>query len=183
MRQSQEVAPVARLSDDELATAVVVAAAPLPALDMADNVFLAQILRMMDVLPRRPDDSVGGKLRHRAYELVIGGYPRQALEFLATETLRSCKFYPSTTECVEILCRWRRNDDAVRAKLAASTASRREQQARFDDAMVRLSAGTATQAEIDAMPDQWKSVGETRSYLWRHEDGTYTARVRGGVTA
>lgn len=183
MRQSQEVAPVARLSDDELAAAMVVAAAPLPALEMADNVFLAQILRMMDMLPRRPDDSVGGKLRHRAYELVIGRYPRQALEYLATEALQSCKFYPSTTECVEILTRWRRDDDAVRSKLAAGTAVRRERQARFDDAMKRLSAGKVSQAEIDAMPERWRSVGETRAYLWRHEDGSYTARVRRDAAA
>lgn len=178
MRQSQEVAPVARLSDDELAAAMVVAAAPLPALEMADDVFLAQILRMMDVLPRRDDDSVGGKLRHRAYELVIGRYPRQALEFLATEALRGSKFYPSTTECVEILTRWRRDDDSVRSKLAAGTAVRHERQSRFDDAMKRLAAGKVSQAEIDAMPERWKSVGETRAYLWRHEDGSYTARVR-----
>lgn len=172
-----------RLSNEELASAIVVAAAPLPALEMADTVFLAQILRMMDVLPRRADDSVGGKLRHRAYELVISRYPRQALEFLATEALRACKFYPSTTECVEILARWRRDDDAVRSKLAASTAVRHERQARFDGAMARLAAGEASQAEIDAMPEQWKSVGETRSYLWRHEDGSYTARVRRDAAA
>ncbi|TDW65366.1 hypothetical protein EDF57_103550 [Novosphingobium sp. PhB55] len=177
-KPSPGAVPAVRLSNDELAAAMVVAAAPLPVLEMADEVFLAQILRMMDMLPRRPDDSVGGKLRHRAYELVIGRYPRQALEFLATEALCSCKFYPSTTECVEILARWRRDDDASRAKLAASTAAHRERQARFDDAMARLDEGAATQAEIDAMPEQWKSVGETRSYLWRHSDGSYTARVR-----
>lgn len=158
-----------------------VAAAPLPALETADEVFLAQILRMMDVLPRRADDSVGGKLRHRAYELVISRYPRQALEFLATEALRVCKFYPSTSECVEILARWQRHDDAVRSKLAASAAVRHERQARFDDAMARLASGEASQAEIDAMPDTWKLVGETRSYLWRGEDGTYTSRVRPAV--
>lgn len=183
MTPSREVAPTPRLSDDQLAAAMVVAAAPLPALEMADDVFLAQILRMMDVLPRRSDDSVGGKLRHRAYELVIGRYPRQALEFLATEALLHCKFYPSTTECVGILARWRRNDDAARSKLTASTAVRLERQARFDDAMARLAAGDATQGEIDAMPAQWKSVGETRSYLWRQEDGSYTARIRPEVAA
>ncbi|WP_159829136.1 hypothetical protein [Novosphingobium sp. TCA1] len=178
MTPSPAGVPAVRLSNDQLAAAMVVAAAPLPALEMADEVFLAQILRMMDGLPRRADDSVGGKLRHRAYELVIGRYPRQALEFLATEALHGCKFYPSTSECVEILKRWRRDDDAVRSKLAASTAVRHEQQARFDDAMTRLAAGEVSQAEIDAMPERWKSVGETRAYLWRHEDGSYTARIR-----
>lgn len=155
-----------------------VAAAPLPVLEMADEVFLAQILRMMDVLPRRADDGVGGKLRHRAYELVLGRYPRQALEFLATEALRSCKFYPSTTECVEILKRWQRDDDAVRCRVAAAAAVRNERQARFDDAMRSLSRGELSQDEINALPEAWKSVGETRSYLWRHEDGTYSARIR-----
>lgn len=174
---------MARLSNEQLSAAIAEAATPLPALEAADEVFLAQILRMMDVLPRRADDGVGGKLRHRAYELVIGRYPRQALEFLATAALRSCKFYPSTTECVEILAQWRRDDDAIRRKSAASTAVRLERQARFDDAMARLAAGEASQAEIDAMPAQWKDVAETRSLLWRNADGTFTARARRGAAA
>ncbi|WP_260927404.1 hypothetical protein [Novosphingobium sp. 9] len=176
MQPSPAAAPAPRLSNDELAVAMTVAAAPLPALEMADDVFLAQILRMMDMLPRRADDIVGGKLRHRAYELVIGRYSRQALEFLATEALQSCRFFPSTTECVEILRRWERADSAALAQRAAAAASRAEHQARFDDAMQRLSAGEASQDEIDALPEQWKCIAETRSLLWRCDCGSYALR-------
>jgi hypothetical protein len=158
---------------------MVVAAAPLPALEKADELFIAQILRMMDVLPRRPDDDVGGKLRHRAYELAIGQYPRQALEFLVTEALRDSKFFPSTSECVAIMGRWRRDDAAIRSKLAAGVAARHERQARFDDALGRLAAGECDQVEIDAMDDWTKQVAETRGHLRREEDGTYTSRIRG----
>ncbi|EJL21910.1 hypothetical protein [Novosphingobium sp. AP12] len=167
-----------RLSNDQFAAALVVAAAPLPALEMADDVFLAQILRMMDVLPRRADDTVGGKLRHRAYELAIGRYPRQAMEFLVTEALRDSKFFPSTSECVAIMGRWRRDDAATRSKLAAGVAARHERQARFDELMRKLAAGECDQAEIDALDDWSKQVGETRGHLRREEDGTYVSRVR-----
>lgn len=162
-----------RLSNEQLASAVVVAAAPLPALEMADGPFLAQILRMMDVLPRRADDTVGGKLRHRAYELTLGRYPRQALEFLVTEALRTSKFFPSTSECVEIMTGWQRDDHEVKEKLAARIAVRRERQARFDDTLARLARGECDQAEIDALDEWTKDVAETRGHLRREDDGAY----------
>lgn len=167
-----------RLSNDQFAIALVVADAPLPALEMADELFLAQILRMLDVLPRRADDTVGGKLRHRAYELAIGRYPRQAMEFLVTEALRDSKFFPSTSECVAIMGRWRRDDAAIRSKLAAGVAARHEREARFDEVMCRLAAGECDQAEIDALDDWSKQVAETRGHLRREEDGSYVSRVR-----
>jgi hypothetical protein len=169
-------APV-RLSDNDLAAALAVASATLPALAQPDERFLEKCLRMMTTLPRRKDDSVSGQLRVRAYQLAIGNYPCLALEFLVTEALRACKFFPSTAECVEILSGWQRNDDALRAKRAAETAVRRESQARFDDVMQRMADGECEQAEVDALPRGWKSIAEMRGYL-RLSDGAYTLRVR-----
>lgn len=155
-----------------------VAAAPLPALVQADGQFFAKCLRMLDALPRQKTDTLGGELRVRAYEIAIGQRPKEAIEFLVTEALRNCKFFPSTSECNEILSRWERNDDALRAKRQAEASVRWERQARLDEAMARLASGDCDQAEIDALPERWKEIAETRSYLWRHPDGSYTARVR-----
>lgn len=176
--KSEPSALTVRLTDSQLAAAEAVAAAPLPALTPADGQFFAQCLLMLDVLPRRKDDLLGGKLRVRAYEIAIGARPRDAIEFLVTEALRTCKFFPSTSECIEILARWERDDDALRARREAATAARWERQARFDEMMARLAAGEVSQAEIDALPDRWKEIAETRSYLRRNDDGSYSARVR-----
>lgn len=167
-----------RLTDSQLAAAEVVAAAPLPALVQADGQFFAKCLRMLDALPRQKTDTLGGELRVRAYEIAIGHRPKEAIEFLVTEALRNCKFFPSTSECNEILSRWERNDDALRAKRQAETAVRREKEARFDELMGRLAAGEVDQAEIDAMPVRWREIAETRSLLRREADGSYTLRLR-----
>ncbi|WP_324695479.1 hypothetical protein [Novosphingobium sp. RL4] len=161
-----------------MAAAEAVAAAPLPAMVQADGQFFAQCLLMLDALPRQKTDTLGGKLRIRAYEIAIGNRPKEAIEFLVTEALRTCKFFPSTSECNEILSRWERNDDVLRAKRNAKAAVRWELQARLDETMARLASGACGQGEIDALPIRWKEIAETRSYLWRHQDGTYTARVR-----
>jgi len=153
-----------------------IATMPLPPLATGDAQFLDRCLRMLTTLPRRKDDEVTGKLRVRAYELAIGTYPKSALEFLVAEALRTCRFFPSTSECVEILGRWERNDEALRSRRSAELAVRREQQARFDEAMRRLAAEASDQSEIDALPERWKRMAETYGYLWREEDGSYVLR-------
>lgn len=172
------LARAVRLTDGQLAEVEAIATAALPALAACNGQFLAQCLRMLDTLPRRKDDVVGGEVRVRAYEIAIGHFPKPAIEFLVTEALRNCKFFPSTSECVEILKRWQRTDEPVQAQRQAAMAARHERQARFEEAMERLASGNPSQDEIDAMPDFWKQVGETRSLLWRCDCGSYVLRRR-----
>lgn len=172
---------VVRLSDSQLAAAEAVAAAPLPDLPQADAHFFGQCMKMLDTLPRRKDDDVSGELRFRAYEIAIGSRPKDAIQFLVTEALRNCKFFPSTSECVEILSRWERADDAVRMRRECTAAARRERNARFDELMARLSAGSVEQDEIDGLSVVVKRIAETRGYLRLNADGTWTARHSGRV--
>ncbi|MFT4056741.1 MAG: hypothetical protein QM681_19710 [Novosphingobium sp.] len=148
---------------------------------MKDDQFFAQCLLMLDALPRRRDDELSGKLRVRAYQIAIGQRPKDAIEFMVTEALRTCRFYPSTSECVEILGRWERADDALHQRQRAISAVRWEKQARFDEMMARLAAGDVDQVEIDALPVSWLEVGETRGHLRRTDDDRYVSRV--GATA
>jgi hypothetical protein len=165
-----------RLTDSQLAAAEAIAAAPLPALVAADTQFFAQCLRLLDTLPRRKDDDVGGQLRVRAYELAIGTRSRAELEFMVTHALRNCKFFPSTSECVEILSRWFRDDEAVKERNRAETAARHERQARFDEAMRWLCRGECDQVEIDALPQRWKEMAVTYGHLQRDDDGRFVLR-------
>ncbi len=70
---------------------------------------------------------------------------------------------------------------AAREQRRADAAAQRERQAQFDDAMGKLARGESDQAEIDALPDYWKQVGETRGHLRRHPNGTYTLRTTRGA--
>ena len=167
-----------RLTDSQLAAAEAIAAAPLPALAVADTQFFAQCLRLLDTLPRRKDDDVGGQLRVRAYELAIGTRSRAELEFMVTHALRNCKFFPSTSECVEILSRWSRDDEAVKERNRAETVARHERQTRFDEAMRWLARGERDQAEIDALPQRWKEMAVTYGHLQRDDDGRFVLRSR-----
>lgn len=65
----------------------------------------------------------------------------------------------------------------ARAARLARTAERNQRQAQFDAAMTRLAQGLADQAEIDGMPEFWQQTGETRGYLRRHPNGSYTLRA------
>ena len=112
------------------------------------------------------------------YEQALSGYSRAAIKHLEAHALNRCEWFPTIKECKAILAEFTGDNLLPNKRASVQRRIMDERQARFDDAMTRLAAGEASQAEIDAMPEQWKSVGETRSYLWRHEDGWYSARVR-----
>lgn len=168
-----------RLDDGMLAAVEALAAAPLPAPEPCDREHFNQCLRvMLAVLPKRNSDDVSGKLLISAYQKKLGTFPKDQISYLADQATMRCEWFPSIAECLTIMQGWERNDDAVRVRREATIAARWEHQARFDDAMSRLATGEYDQAEIDVLPVSWKEVGETRGYLWRHDDGSYTARVR-----
>jgi hypothetical protein len=170
---------MARLDDETLAAAQALAVAPLPTLEPCDRDHFNQCLRvMLAVLPKRNSDDVSGKLLISAYQKKLGGYPTDQISYLADQATAKCEWFPSIAECISLMQGWKRNDDPVHVRRRAETAVRRELEARMDETMARLAAGQCDQAEIDALPIRWKEIAETRSYLWRHQDGTYTARVR-----
>lgn len=168
-----------RLSDADLAAVVKVAEYPLPALPACEESVLEEELRLLTVLPRRRADEVTGALMVSAYKDVLGEYPVQAIRFLRHHALRHCKFMPSTAECVEILEGWQRRDGQAKAK--AEVLRRNEMQARMEDTMARLQREALDQAAIDALPENWKRIAETRGLLRiteRDDDGNslYVAR-------
>ncbi len=171
-----------RLSDAMLAKAEAIANAPLPALAPCGEEHLAKVLRtLLAVLPKRGSDEVSGALLIEAYEAKLGGYSREQISFLGDQAMERCQWFPSIAECYKIIEGWERGDDHIRLQRRAAAAARHERQARFDDMMARLAAGNVVQAEIDALPDSWKAVGETRAYLRVDDDGCYVSRV--GATA
>lgn len=123
--------PPERLNDEQLAEAERISREPLPDLPPVDPKFLAQCLRMMlAVLPRQNADDIAGELFVAAYKSHLGGFSREAIEYLTHRATGECKWFPTIAECREILDRWQRDDEEVHRRRLAGSLAYREREAR-----------------------------------------------------
>jgi hypothetical protein len=167
---------VMRLDDQELAEAERIASSPLTMLPRCDDDHFEKSLRAMSILPRRADDEVKGELRLNLYRRMIGHYPREAMSFLAEQSLATLDWFPSPKQCLDILARWVRKDADVQRQASALRMVRAERQARFDDVMRALERREVDQDGIDALSVNVRVVAAERGFLRLHDDGIYRAR-------
>jgi hypothetical protein len=165
-----------RLDDQALAAMTNLASSPLPPLPRCDDDHFEKSMRAMSILPRRADDEVKGELRLHLYRRMIGHFPKEALSFLAEQSLATLDWFPSPKQCLDILARWTRNDEALQRQAAARRMVRAETRARFEDTMRALERREFDQAAIDALPEHIRSIGAERGFLRLHDDGVYRAR-------
>lgn len=170
-------APAAvRLDDQALAKVEEIANAPLPPLLPCPDGDFVELIRALTILPRRSDDDVTGKLRVSIYHRKLGGYPKEALQFMVSIVLDELDWFPTIAQCKAILERWKRDDGAVQRRASAESLARAERRARFDDIMRALERRDFDQAAIDALPENIRSIAAERGYLRHHDDGVYRAR-------
>jgi hypothetical protein len=162
-----------RLDDTMLARVDSIARSPLPALPPCDSYRLGQALRMMQsTLPRRHADDVSGELFVAAYERHIGHYSQDAIDHLCDQSIRTCKWFPTVAECLEILSGWRRADAAVMRQRQAERAAARERNLRYDESQKPIEPLPAlTQADVDAMDETMVRLGLGVGSLIRDEQG------------
>lgn len=163
----------ARLDDATLARVESIANSPLPALPSCDNYHLGQSLRMMiAVLPRKQADELSGELFVAAYERQLGHYPEPAISFLCDEAIRTCRWFPTVAECLEILAQWHRNDAAVQRKRQAAAMAGRERMRRDEERRApKGSPFHITQAEVDKMTPNLVKIGLACGALVEDADG------------
>ncbi|AHE52622.1 hypothetical protein [Sphingomonas sanxanigenens] len=169
----------ARLDDTTLAMVRRIADEPPPALTRCDERHFKQCMRVMrTTLPSRAaEDDLSGSLFATAYYKSLGHRSNEAISFLLEHALAECRWFPTIVECNAILARWSRGDDAFARHGQATAIVRREVEARFAEAFDALEEGRLCQAEIDALPDQWKRIAAERCLLWHHDDGSFTDRT------
>lgn len=153
-----------------------VAAAPLPPLPPCEDGDFAELIRAMTILPRRADDEVTGELRNAFYRRKLRGYPHEAIKFMVSTVLDTLNWFPTIAQCLEIIGRWERRDEAVQRKASAANLARAERQARFDDVMSALERREFDQQAIDALPLRMREIGVERGFLRLHDDGVFRAR-------
>lgn len=161
-----------------IAQAREIAVAPLPQLESCSERHFIQCIRiLLAALPKRNSDDVSGELLIAAYQRKLGGFCKDQISYLSDKALGRCEWFPTIAECLTIIGEWNRDDDALRLQERAKGMVMWDWQRRFDAVMSELAGGRYSQAQIDALPDSWKAIGEARSYLWAGADGSYTARI------
>lgn len=164
-----------RLDDATLARVKDIASAPLPPADPSSPRHFNQCLRvMLAVLPKRNMDDVSGELFVAAYQKKLGQYSDKAISFLADTAMSRCQWFPTIAECLEILGEHRRNDEHTERRYWANRIASAEQTARYadDEQWRRIEPNVLTQADVDVMTDQLKSLGLKCGALVTNEDGT-----------
>ncbi|WP_144400980.1 hypothetical protein [Novosphingobium sp. MBES04] len=129
-------------------------------------------------LPSQHRGEVSKDVLAEAYRQALGNYPVAAIRAMRDEALRRCQWFPTIRECLDMLSQIAPSNPLESKRGVVLRRISDERQARFEEAMARLAAGEVSQDDIDAMPDRWKRIGETRSHLWRCDCGSYVLRPR-----
>jgi hypothetical protein len=164
-----------RLDDEMLARVEAISRSPLPALPPCDSRLFAQSLRMMlAVLPRRQADDLSGELFVAAYERQLGHYADDAITYLCDHSIRTCKWFPTVSECLELLTGWRRGDVAVHRQWEAQKLASRERNLRRNEEMAARQLPPPppiTQEAVAAMDDKLIKLGLSCGALVQDADG------------
>lgn len=167
-----------RLNDGMLAQLEAMTACHLPPpVPCPEAEFYSIMAGLQACLPSQSRSDISLEAQAEGYRRMLGEYPLAAMKYLEAEVLKRCQWFPTIAECLNIL-----KGFTVRHPLAVkrSEVLRRisaEHTTRFDEAMFRLVADDEVpQAWIDALPETWKQMAETRSLLRLEEDGSYTLR-------
>lgn len=145
----------ARLDDQTLAMVEAMANSPLPALVPCSEGKFGQAMRYLSAsLPTRGHDDAAGELRFEAYRRTLGHLPADAIGFLTGEVLRTCRWFPTIAECLEITARWTRGDTGLRDRAAAR--AEKERRDRWNDLRGAVRSGEMPKEAIEALPDRVK---------------------------
>ena len=125
-------------------------------------------------LPSKVIDEESGKRRVAVYARILGDFSNHALAFMARKACERYDWFPTPRQCLEILNEYRPPaTDPHRALMLC----RYYWQGKFDDFIALLKAGEASQADVDALPEQWRRIAVERGFLrFMPEDKTYVIR-------
>jgi hypothetical protein len=146
---------------------------PLSVDHPCDDDWFAMCMKAMDILPRRQDDQVGGRMRFAMYKRHLRDFSNEAMSYLSGEATKACHWFPTIAECFEILKAWPNRTRDTDRKGKAEYLIRKESQARMEGALELLRQRAMPQADVDALPDFWKRVADDKGFLRKLTDGTF----------
>lgn len=155
----------ARLTDAEMSALKEIANAPLPPPAACDDLHFAQCFRLISaVLPKQSKDELDGKLFVAAYRRILQEYSRDAISYLTEEAVRNCRWFPTIAECLQILERYRRDDDDTRFRCAVEERIRKERRDQWEEKRLaepepETDRRPLTQADVDRLPPYLVKLG------------------------
>lgn len=94
----------------------------------------AECMRTMRAcLPTRPADELDGQLMLAMYHHHLGKFSGPALDFLAKQATRDCRWFPTINECLEIIGGYSRSDHHTQTRTAARQLFYREDRIRDNE--------------------------------------------------
>jgi hypothetical protein len=125
-------------------------------------------------LPSKSIDDDSGKMRFAVYASLLGEYGNDALAYMARRACAELDWFPTPRWGLETVQQYRA---PASEKDQALALCHRFWQGRFEDFIALLKADTATQADVDAVPMQWRKIAMERGHLrWIEEEKRYVIR-------
>ena len=153
-----------RVQGDDLARVEAIYHGSLTTLPLCtDNEFAKYIRIMQANLKARSEDNATGKLLLRTYHSCLGHYPGEAIKWMAKRCIDTMVFFPTISECHDVLGQW--NNPLERPVDFAGIIIKRQRTRQFDEVRDALRAGTATQDQVDALPERWRSILMEQDFL------------------
>lgn len=124
-------------------------------------------------LPSRATDETSAKMRFAVYSRFLMEYSNDALAHMAREACVRFDWFPTPRQCLLILEEWHSPSSS---RDIALRQCQTYWQDRHEAWLDLLATGDVAQADIDAVPDQWKRIAVEHGHLRRMADGQYILR-------
>lgn len=148
------------MTNDQFGQVQAIAKASLPSLPGTGEKAFGEAMKLLDTLPRRKDDEDSGEVRYRVYRRCLAHIPAPQLWWTVEEALKSCRFYPSVKELLDLSAKWARRDEAVDAQRLARQLVNRELNRRHIES-TRKPVPALTQDDVDKMDEALIKIGLT----------------------
>lgn len=136
----------------------------------SDNYIINRLAYVQAALPSRTVDEEAGEKRTAVYVSVLRGWGKRALEYMADRACRELKWFPTPSECLELLKQYR--EPPSERETVLITCDRYAGDA-LDRWIVNIRAG----APLGDVPEQWLRIGVEQGAVRRLDDGSFVSRA------
>lgn len=135
---------------------------------------IAEALMFLNsVLPSRNFDEEAGEKRTAVFIQILADYSKSQIDYMTSRAARELEWFPVPKQMLDIL---KEAPKPYNPKAEARLMVHRYQAQKLEDWISSI-PGLSVE-ELNAAPERWKAIAETRMYATRNDDGTYSHRWR-----
>lgn len=129
---------------------------------------------MAATLPSKNLDAETGRKRVAVYARILSGYSERAIAFLALRSCQTLEWFPTPSQCLEILAEYR---DPPTRRDQALLMCQKFTQSEFEAFIAKLRAGDGNQELLASVPERWKLIAVEMGILRFIENGQFAIRA------